>query len=136
MNKDNKKGIIALLFMGTFAMGALLTSSMPSTAILTKEGSTTIINTTELGKDVRGYKGQTPLKIYISKNKVTKIEPLQNRETPQYFKKAKALLAKYEGKTASKAMKMKVDGVSGATFSSKALKENVTLGLEYYKKHK
>lgn len=136
MNKDNKKGIFALLFMGTFAMGTLLMSSTPCTAILTKEGSTTIINTTELSKDVRGYKGQTPLKIYISKNKVTKIETLQNRETPQYFKRAKALLAKYEGKSTSKAQKMKVDAVSGATFSSKALKENVALGLEYYKKHK
>jgi len=31
---------------------------------------------------------------------------------------------------------MKVDGVTGATFSSDAVIENVRLGLDYYQKHK
>jgi uncharacterized protein with FMN-binding domain len=31
---------------------------------------------------------------------------------------------------------MDVDGVSGATFSSKALIKNVQMGLKYYKAHK
>lgn len=76
------------------------------------------------------------MKIYIKKNKVVKIEALRNRETPAYLNKAKALLAKYEGKTVKKASSMDVDGVSGATYTSKALKKNVQLGLEYYKKNK
>ena len=33
-------------------------------------------------------------------------------------------------------LKKEVDGVTGATFSSDAVKENVKLGLEYYKSHK
>lgn len=136
MNKDNKKGMLALLFMGAFAMSTLLMSSMPSNDIMTKDGATTIINTTKLGRNVRGYRGQTPIKIYITRNKVQKIETLKNRDTPQYFKKAKTLLDKYEGKSVSRAMRMKVDGVTGATFSSNALKQNVELGLEYYKKHR
>ena len=49
---------------------------------------------------------------------------------------AKTLLAKYEGKTVKKAASMDVDGVSGATYTSKALKKNVQLGLDYYKSHK
>lgn len=49
---------------------------------------------------------------------------------------AKKLLANYEGKTVKKAAKMEVDGVSGATFTSKSLKKNVQLGLEYYQKNK
>ena len=76
------------------------------------------------------------MKIYIRKNKVVKVEALQNRETPKFFAKAKTLLAKYEGKTVSKAAKMNVDGITGATYSSNALKKNVQLGLEYYKTHK
>ena len=35
-----------------------------------------------------------------------------------------------------KAVKMKVDGVTGATMSSDAVKENVKKGLEYYQKNK
>jgi electron transport complex protein RnfG len=34
------------------------------------------------------------------------------------------------------AQKMEVDGVTGATFTSDAIKENIKLGLDYYKKHK
>ncbi|MBR0187025.1 MAG: FMN-binding protein, partial [Prevotella sp.] len=33
------------------------------------------------------------------------------------------------------AKKMKVDAVTGATYSSKAVIENVQLGLDYYSKH-
>ncbi len=46
------------------------------------------------------------------------------------------MLDSYEGKTVSKAMKVKPDMVTGATFSSKALTRNVEEGLKYYKEHK
>lgn len=115
---------------------AILISAMPGDNILTKEKETTIINTQLLGKNIKGYKGATPVKIYIFKNKIAKVEVLPNRETPKFFNKAKAILTNYNGKSVNKALKMNVDGVSGATFSSKALKENVQLGLEYYKQHK
>lgn len=115
---------------------ALLISAMPGDPVITKSAGTTVVNTTTLAKDVRGFKGATPLKIYIKKNKVVKVETLKNQETPQYFNKAKALLSKYEGQTVSKAAKLKVDGVTGATFSSKALIKNMQAGLNYYKKHK
>ena len=61
---------------------------------------------------------------------------MPNRETPQFFGKAKTLLKQKKSQTVSKAAKMDVDGVSGATYSSVALKKNVKLGLEYYKKNK
>ncbi|MCH4146902.1 MAG: FMN-binding protein [Prevotella sp.] len=115
---------------------ALLISAMPGDDIMEKSKDTTVVNTQLLGKSVRGFKGATPVKIYIRKNKVVKVEALPNRETPKFFNKAKALLAEYEGKSVNKAAKMDVDGVSGATFSSKALKKNVQLGLAYYKEHK
>lgn len=118
------------------AVVIFMVSAMPGDTVISKDNDTTIVNTTSLSKGVRGFKGATPVKIYIKKNKVVKIEALHNRETPAYLNKAKALLAKYEGKTVKKASSMDVDGVSGATYTSKALKKNVQLGLEYYKKNK
>jgi len=131
---DNKTFNIlaAVLIIGT----AILTSFKPSVETITHEGDTTVINTTEIGKGIKGYNGATPVKIYIVKNKVVKIKPLRNQETPKYFAKAKGLLSKWEGKTVSKAQKENVDAVSGATFSSKALIQNVEKGLEFYKKRK
>ena len=97
------------------AMVVIMMSAMPADNIMTKENDTTIINTNLLGKGIKGFKGTTPVKIYI--------------------KQAKTLQTEYNGKSVSKAAKMDVDGVSGATYSSKALKKNVQLGLEYYKKN-
>jgi len=65
------------------------------------------------------------------------IKPLANKETPNYFNKVKqGLLNKWKGMKASKAATVQVDGVTGATFSSKAVKENVKRGIAYYQKHK
>lgn len=130
------KGIKFFSAAVVVAGSAMLLSMMPGDETITHEGDTTVVNTRTIGKGVRGFKGNTPLKIYIRKNKVVKVEALQNRETPKFFAKAKTLLAKYEGKTVSKAAKMNVDGITGATYSSNALKKNVQLGLEYYKTHK
>jgi len=103
---------------------------------MTKENGMTVINTTTLGKDVQGFLGTTPLKIYIQKNKVVKIEALKNQETPKYFVKVKKnLLDKWNGKKVKEAKNMQVDAVTGATYSSNAVIENVKLGLEYYSKH-
>ncbi len=136
MKKTKKmKAWVALGFV--LVAGSLTTMSfMPSDGIMTREGKATVVNTTQLGKNVKGFKGNTPLKVYIEKGKIVRIETLRNQETPKFFARAKALLAQYEGKSVGKASGMKVDGVSGATYSSRALKENVSLALKYYKKHK
>ena len=44
---------------------------------MTKENGAIVINTTELGKNVEGYQGPTPLKVYIKNNMVEKIEFLK-----------------------------------------------------------
>lgn len=124
--------------LALIALAATLQSALPKgDDIITKEDGMTVVNTTELGKDVIGYVATTPLKIYIQKNKVVKIEALKNQETPKYFIKVKKqLLDKWNDKKVSEAAKMKVDGVTGATFSSDAVIKNVQLGLEYYQKKK
>lgn len=126
-------GMIATVL--AIAIVAFLISAKPAGDIITQEGNTTVVNTQQLGQKVKGYIGATPVKIYIHKNKIEKIEPLANRETPKYFARAKTLLKQYEGKSVTKATKIEVDGVSGATLSSDALKKNVQLGLTYYKEH-
>ncbi|SFB76465.1 Uncharacterized protein, contains FMN-binding domain [Xylanibacter ruminicola] len=115
---------------------ALTLMSWKADDTMTKENGMTVINTTTLGKDVQGFLGTTPLKIYIQKNKVVKIEAMKNQETPKYFLKVKKhLLDKWNGVKVKDAKKMKVDAVTGATYSSKAVIENVQLGLDYYSKH-
>ena len=115
---------------------ALTRMSWVADDTMTKENGMTVINTTQLGKDVQGFLGATPLKIYIQKNKVVKIEAMKNQETPKYFLKVKKhLLDKWNGVKVKDAKKMKVDAVTGATYSSKAVIENVQLGLDYYSKH-
>ncbi len=115
---------------------AVLVSGMPDNTVMSKDAGTMVVNTTSLTKNVRGYKGTTPVKIYIKKNKVMKVEGLPNRESPKYFAMAKAVLEQFEGKSVTKASKMQVDGVTGATYTSKALVKNVQTGLDYYKEHK
>lgn len=118
-------------------MAVMLMSMMPDDGVMTKENGTYVINTTTLAADVEGYQSPTPLKIYIKKNKIEKIEALRNKETPKYFAMVKKnLLDKWNGMTVKKAATAEVDGVTGATFSSNAVKENVRRGLDYYKKHK
>ena len=114
----------------------LFVSAAINSEPITRSNDTVVVNTTDISKTVRGFKGATPVQIYIKKNKVVKVEALPNRETPQYFAKAKTLLKQFEGKTVKKATQMEVDGVSGATYSSKALIKNVQQGLAYYEDKK
>lgn len=119
------------------ACATVLLSAMPGDEVILREGKTYVVNTSSLTKSIKGYLGTTPLKIYITDNKIDKIESLPNQETPKYFAKVKKqLLDKWNGMTVSKAMKAQVDGVTGATLSSDAVKKNVVKGLEYYKKNK
>ena len=105
--------------------------------VISKEDGMTVVNAATLGRQVTGYVGATPLKIYIKKNKVVKIEALKNQETPKYMARVKKeLLDKWNGKKVAEASQMQVDGVTGATFTSDAVKQNVKLGLDYYLKNK
>lgn len=135
MNMRMRRSVVTVV--SAVAVALFLQSAVVGDQVITKENGVYVVNTTTIGKGVKGYIGPTPLKIYIQKNKVQKIEALKNQETPKYFAKVKRqLLDKWNGKTVNEAMKMKVDGVTGATYSSEAVIKNVRLGLGYYKKNK
>ena len=128
----NKKYQFLLL-----AVALCLQSFMVGDETMTKEDGVYVINTTEIGKDIEGYQATTPLKVYIKKDKVEKIEFLKSQETPKYYAKVKkALLNTWDGKKVKDAKTLKVDAVTGATFSSDAVIENVRLALDYYQNHK
>ena len=136
MKKKGTKAMsmaIALLMLALGA-GAVVTQQ---SAMTKQSDGTYIVNTTTLCQNVKGYRGTTPLKIYIKNDKVEKIEAQKNQETPKYFARVKEqMLNMWNGKTVKKAAKMKVNGVTGATMSSDAVKKNVKKGLEYYQAHK
>lgn len=102
--------------------------------VMQKSGKVYTINT-ETICDARGYRGTTPVKVTIKKNKIVSVEALPNRETPRFFENVKNnMLPKF------KDVKFKdwttVDAVSGATISSNAVKKNVEAAYNYYTEHK
>lgn len=121
---------------GMYVAAAMFFMSLcPADEVISKEDGMTVINTTTLAEDVEGYAGTTPLKIYIKKGKIEKIEGLKNLETPKYWALIKRdLLGKWNGLAVKKAADQKVDIVTGATYSSQAVIENVKRGLDHYNK--
>lgn len=93
---------------------------------------TTVINTTDVGKKILGYGGQTPLEIYVADGKITKIRFLENNETPEFFGAVRNsdLTDSYIGLSLEEAAKVKPDAISGATFSSTAVIGNIHVGVE------
>ena len=119
-----------------FAAIVLMSAGKQDGAI-TKEGGVYVVNTTTIVNGVEGYNGPVPVKIYIKKNKIEKIEVLKNQETPKYLAKVKKeILTAWDGLTVKDAKAKKVDGVTGATFTSEAIIQNVQKGLDYYQKNK
>lgn len=112
----------------------LMSAGVAKNAMKYSKG-TAVVNTSSIVK-ARGFNGKTPVKIYIKNNKITKIESLPNQETPAVYARAEELLKKFTGKTVDEAQTLTVDAVSGATYSSKALIQNVKGGLKYYKDNK
>ena len=115
---------------------AFVTASAQDVMRKEKDG-TYVVNTTTLAADVEGYNGPTPVEVYIKKNKIVKVVPLKSQEGPKYVAKVKKdMLPKYEQMNVKKGVVPEVDAVTGATFTSKAVQENIRRAVAYYKKHK
>ena len=133
-----KKRLSIFLSAATLILAAVLISCTSSDGIMTKKKGVYTIDTTTLSQEVKGYNGPTPLLITIEKDKIVKVEALENAETPGFFKRMTdgGMLDRWNGMTVDEALNSKVDIVTGATFSSNAVIENMRLGLTYYKEHK
>ena len=73
------------LIAGMFCFQSFIVGDEP----MTKENGVYVVNTTTIGKDIEGYNGPTPLKVYINKNKVERIEFLKSMESPKYYSQVK-----------------------------------------------
>ena len=124
-------------FITLLLMAAFVTADAQQVMRKEKDG-TYVVNTTTIANDVDGYAGPTPVEVYIKKNKIVKVVSLKTMDGPKYVAKVKnQMLTKYEGMKIDKKNPLpKVDGVTGATFTSDAVRENVKRAVEYYLKHK
>ena len=125
------------IFITLLLAAAFITAQAQDVMRKEKDG-TYVVNTTTLASDVEGYAGPTPLEVYIKNNKIVKVVALKTVDGPKYVAKVKKeMLTKYEGMKIDKKKPLpQVDGVTGATFTSNAMKENVSRAIDYYKKNK
>lgn len=138
---------------------SMMTITAMADDVMTKSKDTIIVNTTSLC-DTKGYKSTTPLKVYFLKGRIVKIVPLKNVETKKFFMRVEqGLFPKFIGMKAGKVKELlapsasdgmtgatqgtstgstkphsKLDGVTGATYSSNAVKSNVYSAVVYYLK--
>ena len=131
-----KKNAKFLILFSILSFTTMSLSAQEQKDVITKEKGMTIINTTTLADDIEGYAGPTPVKIYINKKQqIEKVEALKNLETPKYFALLKDRLNSWNGLAVKKAAQAEVDVVTGATYSSEAVIDNVRRGIEYYNKN-
>lgn len=115
---------------------ALVLMSFTQDNPISEEQGMIVVNTSTLCPNIKGYADAVPVKIYIKGGKIEKIKSLRNAETPKFWALIKKeMMPKWEGMDVKKAAKAKVDAVTGATMSSKALLKNVQAGCDYYLKN-
>src|SRR3712207_6676994 len=93
-----------------------------------------IINTAPLAKDINGYGGAVPVEKTVKGGGASSARGVDNQENPDFCHEADQLLARWRGKSLEEAAALKVDAVSGATFSSKGIIGNMERGLQYARK--
>jgi len=121
----------------TALLAAVLVTASAQDVMRKEKDGTYVVNTTTLAQDVEGYNGPTPVEVYIKKNKIVKVVPLKSQEGPKYVAMVKKeMLPKYERMNVKKGTVQEVDAVTGATFTSRAMQENIKRAVEYYKSHK
>lgn len=111
-----------------------ITHSGQSVSGIEVSADTVVINTASLCPDVTGYSGPVPVEIRIAGGRIVSIKPLDNAETPSFFKKviSGGLIDSWTGLTPREAASLHVDAVAGATYSSRALIANVQAGIARY----
>lgn len=92
------------------------------------------INTTDICPDVNGYVGLVPVEITVVNDSVSGVMALENKETPRFFQRVvdSGILDSWNGLSVNDAIVKDVDAVTRATYSSKAVIENVRRGLATY----
>ncbi|MDE6152077.1 MAG: 4Fe-4S binding protein [Prevotella sp.] len=91
---------------------------------------TTVINTTSIAADLRGYGGDVPMKVYISRDRIDSIRILPNNETPEFLDVVREeVVSRYIGLDVKAALRADMDAVTGATMSSECIKGTLRRAL-------
>jgi uncharacterized protein with FMN-binding domain len=126
-----KKTLIIAAIMLLIADTASLDARTKKSTKKAKASTTQVIYTGDIANKVIGYNGTTPLNITVKNGVIEDIEVLPNQESPGYLKRAKdKVLPQYIGKTVAEAKKLEADIATGATYTSKALIQNIQMGLD------
>lgn len=129
-----KKTIIIAAIMLLVAGTASLDARTKKKASKSKASTSQVIYTGEIAKKVIGYNGPVPLNITVKNGVIENIDVLDNQESPGYLKRATAkVLPQYIGKTVAEAKKLDADIATGATYTSKAIIQNIQMGLDQAK---
>lgn len=93
-----------------------------------------IISSLPYARNVQGFAGTVPVYIYIGESgHISSSTPTDNAETADFLARAaNGTLKHWQGLTPEAGADLKVDAVSGATFSSKALVANMQAALKGY----
>ena len=112
----------------------LLAATAAATTPVVKHSDGTVTIDTSTLKAGEGCFGPTPLIIHLdAQNRISKIEALPNVETPAYWQLVIDKLSKaWNGVPADQVKDLKVDAVSGATYSSEGFISNVQTGIAYF----
>lgn len=84
---------------------------------------------------IKGYAGETPLMVALSpKQEILCVTMLDNQESPGFLARVieAGLLKSWDGMKPAKAVKKKVDTVSGATYSSRSIIETLQATLKRF----
>lgn len=124
---------VAIQYSGRIAGHTIVRSDIASdTVILSGTRDEFVINTRRIASDIKGYGGNTPLRITVSNGKIYRIDAQKNAETPEFFSQVEdQLLQKYIGMTPEEVLQLQLDAVSGATLSSRAVMETMERGMVY-----
>lgn len=107
------------------------TAITPSDTVSVGDDGSITIHTAALCPDAEGFNGPVSLDITVADGKITAITPLPNNETPSYFAAAEEILKSYIGLDINTAPR--ADAVSGATYSSNAILDNIHAAIAWYK---
>lgn len=85
------------------------------------------ISSQKIATDVQGFAGATPVCLMLSpEGKILKVVPQEHAETKDYFDEAwQHILPQCEGKTLAELDAEKIDGMTGATYTSQSLIKNI-----------
>lgn len=97
-----------------------------------------IVCTTPYARNVRGFAGKTPLYLYVSPElTLIQIAPGPHAETPSFYQKAfDGIVAQWKGKRQDEWNTFEVDAVTGATYTSLSLIQNIRNSLDAFTTHR